>query len=154
MSTETIATMKEQTVEKLQELVQINIDSAKGFEEAADQLTNSQLVSLCRELASQRRQQAKELTQHVHMNGEVAPKEGSFLAAVHRCWMNCRKLFSSDDEYAVLAEAEYGEDQIKEAYEEALVETAGSPLNSVLANQFVDVKAGHDRIRDLRDARK
>jgi uncharacterized protein (TIGR02284 family) len=51
----------------------------------------------------------------------------------------------------VLVEAERGEDQIKRAYEDALVRTAGSAMNDVLTRQYARVKSGHDRIRDLRD---
>jgi uncharacterized protein (TIGR02284 family) len=51
----------------------------------------------------------------------------------------------------VLVEAEFGEDHIKEAYEEALTRTGDSAINALLQKQYVRVKAGHDRIRDLRD---
>jgi len=61
---------------------------------------------------------------------------------------------SGGDAYAVLAEAERGEDQIKHAYEDVLQETAGSAMNDVLQSQYAIVKAGHDKIRDLRDAHK
>jgi uncharacterized protein (TIGR02284 family) len=53
-----------------------------------------------------------------------------------------------------LAEAERGEDHIKRAYEDVLTETAGSPMNGVLQVQYSQVKAGHDKVRDLRDAMK
>ncbi|TWT39087.1 PA2169 family four-helix-bundle protein [Blastopirellula retiformator] len=60
----------------------------------------------------------------------------------------------STDCYAILAEAEAGEDHIKHAYEDALKETAGSAMNDVLQKQYAQVKQGHDRIRDMRDAFK
>ncbi len=156
MSSATIRafTMSDQTIESLQELVQINIDSAKGFEEAANELCNSRVVRLCGDLANARRRQASELTQYVEMTGEVAPKDGSFLAALHRSWMKTRKLFASNDAYAILAEAERGEDQIKDAYAAALQESVGSPVNRVLQRHSANVNAAHDQIRHLRDAQK
>ena len=153
MTNSTVTTISDQTVEKLQELVQINIDSAKGFDHAARELSNASLAELCRDLSSQRRKQADELIRYVQMNGEVAPKDGSFLAAVHRAWMNVRTALSGDDEYAVLAEAEFGEDQIMRAYEEALKETAGIPVKNALTQHYIDVKSAHNRIRGLRDER-
>lgn len=154
MAIESTTTMHEETVAALQELVQINIDSHKGFDEASKRLKNANLVALCRELAAERRHQADELSPYIAINGEQAPSEGSFLAAVHRCWLNSRNALSGDDEYAVLAEAERGEDHIKSAYEDVLKRTAGSPVNDVLTRQYAAVKAAHDRIHDLRDARK
>ena len=56
------------------------------------------------------------------------------------------------DPYVILIEAERGEDHIKEAYEEVLKETAGSAMNDVLTDQYAAVKAGHDKVRDLRDS--
>ena len=35
-----------------------------------------------------------------------------------------------------------------------LKNTAGSAVNDVLTQQYAKVKAGHDRVRDLRDAMK
>jgi uncharacterized protein (TIGR02284 family) len=37
-------------------------------------------------------------------------------------------------------------------YEEVLKETAGSAVNDVLTRQYAKVKAGHDQVRDLRNA--
>ena len=68
--------------------------------------------------------------------------------------MDCRKFFGSNEEYSILAEVEACEDKIMRAYETALVETAGSPVNDVLTRHHGQVKKAHDRIRDLRDKRK
>ena len=61
---------------------------------------------------------------------------------------------TNGDAYVVLIEAERGEDHIKEAYEDVLKATAGSAMNDVLQAQYARVKAGHDKVRDLRDAYK
>jgi uncharacterized protein (TIGR02284 family) len=151
MAVRTIDDMSTETVNKLQDLVRINIDSAKGFEEAAEKLDNLTVAESFRRLAEERRLQANELGNYVRRNDEEPPTEGSYLAAFHRCWMSFRQSLGGDDS-TVLSEAEAGEDQIKEAYEDALKETAGSPVNDVLTRQYADVKAAHDHVRDLRDA--
>jgi uncharacterized protein (TIGR02284 family) len=68
--------------------------------------------------------------------------------------MAVREAFSSNNEYTVLAEAERGEDTIKQAYEAALRDHPGTAMNDVLQRQYLQVKHAHDRVRDLRDARK
>ncbi|MCA9300088.1 MAG: PA2169 family four-helix-bundle protein, partial [Phycisphaerales bacterium] len=60
----------------------------------------------------------------------------------------------ADEELAVLAEAERGEDVIKEKYEDVMRRAAGSAVNSLLLDQYASVKEDHDTIRDMRDARR
>lgn len=152
MAVETKQTLSPQTVSELQELVQINIDSRDGFRQAAAALEDLTLRSAFEQMADDRDAQADELARYVAWNGDVPRREGSFAASVHRTWMSVREMLSSDDRYAMLCEAERGEDAIKHAYEQALKNTTGSAMNDVLLQQYAAVKASHDRIRDLRDA--
>ena len=151
MSVESKTNLNEATISQLQELIQINIDSTEGFQEAAKQIEDMSVSSLFVELAAQRSQNATELQDYVEWNGEKPRDEGSYAAAFHRTWLDLRAMISGGDTHVILAEAERGEDSIKSAYEDALKETAGSAVNDVLTRQYADIKAGHDRIRDLRD---
>jgi uncharacterized protein (TIGR02284 family) len=154
MSVETRTTLQPQTIKKLQDLIQVNIDSRDGFRHAAEKIENMTLSTYFQALALERDEQASELSRFVAANREDPRSEGSVAAALHRSWMTIRESLSSNNVYAVLAEAERGEDQIKQSYETALRETAGSAVNDVLTRQYAQVKAAHDRIRDLRDEHK
>ena len=88
----------------------------------------------------------------MEINNEDAQDDGSVAAKLHRVWINIRGKLNGGDAHAILAEAERGEDHIKEAYEDVLTETAGSAMNDVLTAQYAKVKEGHDKIRDLRDS--
>ena len=154
MALETKASLQKETIQKLQELIQVNIDSRDGFRQAAESTEDMTLSTLFQSLSHQREEQAAELSKFVEWNRESPNREGSYAAAMHRSWMAIREMLSSDDLYPVLAEAERGEDQIKMAYEQALKKTAGSAVNDVLTQQYAQVKAAHDRIRDLRDQHK
>ena len=151
MSVESKTSLNEATVSQLQDLIRINIDSQEGFQEAAKQIEDMSVGALFTELAAQRSQNASELQEYVEWNGKKPRDEGSYAAALHRSWMDLRAKLSGGDTHVILAEAERGEDSIKSAYEDALKETAGSAVNDVLTRQYANVKAGHDRIRDLRD---
>ena len=154
MALETTANLNEETIEALQDLIQINIDSAKGFRESAEQVEDMNLAGLFREMASTREQLSEELKQHVQYSGERPRNDGTILASLHRTWLDIRAKVNGGDPTSVLIEAEKGEDYIKKAYEDTLKETAGSAVNDVLTQQYATVKAGHDRIRDLRDSYK
>lgn len=151
MSVETKQKLSANAVSQLQELIQINIDARDGFRQAAQAIDDLTLRSAFEQLASDREAQSDELARFVTWNGEIPRRAGSLSAAMHRTWMSIREMMSSDDRYAMLCEAERGEDSIKAAYEDALRSTAGSVIHDVLVSQYAAVKSAHDRIRDLRD---
>ena len=151
MSLETKTNLREETIEKLQKLIRYNIDAYDGFKKSAEEIENPHLANLFRDLAQERSAMATELQEYVEWNNEEAEDDGSALAAVHRVWINLRGSLSGGDSHAILAEAERGEDYIKEAYEDVLKECPGSALNDVIQHQYARVKSAHDRIRDLRD---
>jgi len=148
---ETKTDLNSVTLKKLQQLIQINLDSEKGFNEVAHDVENKSIATAFVELGSQRRKNALELKELMTWNGEVPAEDGSYLAAFHRAWISLRELLSGGSTYAILSEAERGEDAIKKAYEDVLVSTAGSAVNDVLTRQYAIVKAGHDRVRGMRD---
>ena len=154
MALETTSTLSPETISTLNELIQMNIDSRDGFRQAAVEIDDLSIASFFDRVADDRERQADELTNFVEYNGEEADRSGSFAAAVHRAWMNIRESLSANNRYAVLAEAERGEDQIKRAYELALTENPGSAMQEVLMQHFQQVKAIHDHVRALRDAHK
>ncbi|WP_417734583.1 PA2169 family four-helix-bundle protein [Rosistilla oblonga] len=154
MSLETKTNLNESTVTKLQKLIRANIDAYDGFRESAEEIDDITLANLFREVANERSALATELQNYVQWNGAEAEEDGSVAASVHRSWINVRSKINGGDPYVILIEAERGEDHIKHAYEDVLKETAGSAMNDVLTAQYAVVKAGHDKIRDLRDSYK
>lgn len=151
---ETITNLNEETIERIKDLVRINQDSAEGFAEAAEVVENEDLKGLFSLMAGERQQFANELRSYVILNEEDGDISGSWKGMFHRWWLDLRGKLSGGDAYAVLAEAERGEDKIKAMYEECIKETTGNPLNDVLHRQYAEVVKGHDRVRDMRDAVK
>ena len=154
MNIETKSDLRRETVAKLQKLIQANVDSRDGFLEAADKIHDDQVAAMFRDLASERASRASELGKIVVANGEEAKLEGSAIAALHRYFIDFRAALNGGNTYVILAEAERGEDHIKHLYEDVLKETAGSAVNDLLQSQYAAVKKAHDRVRELRDARK
>lgn len=151
---ETITNLNEETIDRIKDLVRINQDSAEGFAEAAEVVENEDLKGLFSLMAGERQQFANELRSYVILNDEDGDISGSWKGMFHRWWLDLRGKLSGGDAYAVLAEAERGEDKIKAMYEECIKETTGNPLNDVLHRQYAEVVKGHDRVRDMRDAVK
>ena len=144
------------TVATLRELVQLNIDSRDGFDYAAERIDEDtpEIANKFRELSDQRSRQAEQLEALLVKCGEDAPEDGSWTATMHRTWMNIRDMLSSKpDIYAVVAEAERGEDVIKQAYEEAC-RGSNVTLAALMNEHYRCVKEAHDGVRDLRDSLK
>lgn len=150
---ETITNLDKDTLSGVKSIIEINIDSSKGFQTAAENIENADIAGYFRQCSTRRAQFADQLSRVVDVNGVDSPDSGSVKGAIHRWWTDLRGTIQNGDEHAILAEAERGEDSIKGEYEKVLKNTAGSPLNAMLTDQYAAVKETHDTIRDMRDAR-
>jgi uncharacterized protein (TIGR02284 family) len=148
----TVTQLPEKSIDWLQSLIQTNLDSMKGFAEAAENLQGrgSSLEALFCNLSRERSEQAAELQALVGANREDPEAHSSMTAAAHRAWMDLRTALGGGDK-AVLEEAERGEDYIKDRYEEALQDLGNCPCTQVLRHQYAAVKASHDKVKELRD---
>lgn len=148
---ETKTTLETETIQDLQHVIRINLDSSKGFRAAADEVDNAPLAQFFRACADEREEMAHECQRLVGANGTAPEHDGSLLGAAHRWWLNIRGAIQDGDEHAVLAEAERGEDAIKHLYEKILEHHPGSAVNDVLQRQYAQIKSRHDQVRDMRD---
>lgn len=138
----------------LNDLIETLKDGQEGFRSAAADIESSDLKTLFSEYSLQRSKFAGELQALVRsIGGEEPEAEGSVAGAVHRGWINLKAALTSKDEHAILSECERGEDAAVAEYEKVL-ENQDLPQNigAVVREQFSEVKAAHDRIRDLRDS--
>lgn len=149
MAMETKIDLNPRTIEAVQDLIQANLDSTRGFKEASKEVNDPIVSGLFTGIAVQRDKHANELQYYVVLNGERARTEGTWLASAHRAWIDLRAKLNGGDPYVILSEIERGEDHIKSAYEETLKETAGSALNDVLTKQYANVKVEHDQIHAM-----
>ena len=145
-------TMNNETVlDKLQYLLGTLRDGEKGFADAAEHATDPKLKALFTERSAQRQQLAAEIEQKIAAHGDKPREGGSVGAALHRTWLNVRDAVTGRDDYAVVAEAERGEDVAVENYQDVLKETElPAEIRAFVEGQFSRVKASHDQIRDLK----
>ncbi len=125
MALETKLSLDDEVIEKLQDLIQLNLDSYEGFLEAADRIDDKRIAALFRELAADRSSQAAELRGLVSGNGQEPREKGTLGGTAHRKWLDIKAALTGGGTKAVLSEAERGEDHIKGQYEDVLKEIAG-----------------------------
>jgi uncharacterized protein (TIGR02284 family) len=145
-----------EVISTLNSLIETLKDGQEGFRQAAEAVKDSQLKSLFNELSLQRSKFAGELQSHAIQMGESTPEDSSSTAgALHRAWINMKSAITSQDDHAILAECERGEDSAVAEYKKAMdEEELPSPARDIISRQYTAVKAAHDRIRALRDAAK
>ena len=156
MATPARSHLDSRTTAALRELTQLNIDSRDGFDYAAERIEEDApvIATMFRNLSDERSRNAEQFEALLIHSGEDAPEDGSWTATMHRTWMNIRDMLTVKlDIYAVVAEAERGEDVIKHAYEEACNEVCGAVAN-LINDQYTGIKRAHDAVRDLRDSLK
>lgn len=141
--------------EVLDSLIETLKDGQKGFNQAAEGVSNQNLKSLFRDYSQQRSRFATALQNEARNHGETDPKTGSSATgALHRGWINLKSAVTGGDEHAILAECERGEDSAVEEYKKALEDGLTPSVQELVSRQFAEIKAAHDRIKSLRDATK
>ncbi len=122
-----MASINSETARAYNDLVEINKTAAKGYQEAAEGISDAQLKSKLSQMSQQRAQFAAELTQHAQQFG-INPEQGNTVegvvadaaAAVHRGWINIKSAITGQDDSAILGECETGDAVALQSYETAL----------------------------------
>ncbi|GAB3308756.1 PA2169 family four-helix-bundle protein [Hymenobacter humi] len=125
-----MATTTETTARAYNDLVEINKTGAKGYQEAAEGVSNPQLKSELSRLSQQRAKFASELTQRASQYGLSIQNDNTVeglltdaAAAVHHGWINLKSAITGQNDSAILGECETGDSVALKAYETALQST-------------------------------
>jgi len=136
----------------LNDLIQTLKDGEEGFRSAAEHASSSSLRSKFQEFEAQRADFAGELQSLVATMGEEPAKSGSTAGAIHRGWIGLKSAITGNDDHAILAEAERGEDSAVKNYRDALSKNLPSETRAMIDLQYREIQAAHNQIRALRDS--
>jgi uncharacterized protein (TIGR02284 family) len=144
--------LRDKDISTLNSLITTTIDSAVGFERAAEDSDSGRFAELFREFGQERRMVVTRLQAQVRALGGEPNDDGSLTADLHRRWMDLRAAISGDGgDKAVIEEVERGEDHIKSKYEAAMEETELAPeTQAAIREGYQSVRAGHDRASQLK----
>jgi uncharacterized protein (TIGR02284 family) len=137
----------------LNSLIETCNDGAQGFQTAADGIQDGSARELFSKYARERGQFAEELRGEVRRLGGTPEEGGTVSGAMHRGWMNIKSAVSGKSDSAIIAEAERGEDVAVETYERAVQSDLPPQVKTTVQRQFTQVKAAHDRVRELEKGR-
>jgi uncharacterized protein (TIGR02284 family) len=138
---------EQDVISTLNSLIETCRDGEAGFREAARNVANPVIKAAFVEIADERTQLRQELAEDVRRLGGTPEEDGSVSGAVHRGWMNLKGAMTGQDDVAILAEAERGEDVAVAAYRKALERTLPPAVDATVRRQYSRVQSAHDRVR-------
>lgn len=147
-----MATDNDAVISTLNNLIETCKDGQNGFQTASEGVKNSELKTLFLGYSQQRAQFAGELQNEVQRLGGDPENTGSVAATLHRGWINIKSTVTGEDEGAVIAECERGEDSAVRNYKDALSQDLPENIRSIVQSQYTQVQEAHDRIRTLEKA--
>ncbi len=143
-----------ETIDSLNNLIQINNDRIQGYLTASKETDESDLKSVFSDMMQTSQECRRELTQEVVKLGGT-PIEGTTASGkLYRAWMDVKAAITSKDRKAILNSCEFGEDIAVKTYEVELDadNLKESELKQLVKEQHSKIKSGHDTIKQLRDS--
>lgn len=133
-------------------LMEVCLDTERGFRSAAEHVASLGLRELFSSYARQRLQFAEELGSEVRRLGGRPEIGVSATAALHRGWVDVKSSLQRNEEGSVVAELERGEDAAVRSYRDALSTGVPLELRPLVERQYARVQEIHDRVRSLEKA--
>ncbi|QED38772.1 PA2169 family four-helix-bundle protein [Antarcticibacterium arcticum] len=140
----------EEVADKLNNLLEKNYDTEKGYKYAAENVENPELKSFFNERAQERYDFGHELKSEIRNFGESPEKGSSFTGDVMRSWMNLKSHISPNKEEAILEETIRGEKAAVEEYNEVMKDVDMPPsTQNVLMKQRNAITAALNKVQSL-----
>ena len=146
---------KENTINALNELVEINNDRVEGYEKASENTEERDLKDLFSEFKQTSQKCLGELNNEINQFGGNATKETNASGKFFRAWMDFKSALTGKDRKAILDSCEYGEEQADEAYQRILkdeLEHLSPQQRSMINEQHKLLKADHSKIKTMQNA--
>jgi uncharacterized protein (TIGR02284 family) len=143
---------QDSAVKLLNSLIETTLDSAQGYEEAAETTGEGQLKAMFSERCRRRMDLARQLQQEVRTFGAEPRRSESMVGTAHAKLVRLKNaIMGGHGLKAVLDEVERGEDVLKAKFEKAL-EDADLPTNArqVVTRAYESIRADHDEISRLK----
>lgn len=144
-----------ETIEILNDLIQINNDRIDGYEKALGETKaeDTDLKALFSSMISESHEIRLALGSEVNSLGGEMDNSTTTSGKLYRAWMDVKAIFTGHDRHSLLENCERGEDAAQKAYRDALNdEELPAYLREMIMDQQQTLKKSHDKIKALRDA--
>ncbi len=141
-----------ETIEILNDLVEINNDRVAGYEKALRELKDEDedLRVLFLNMIDESRQAKMDLGSEIQVLGGTIEMGTTNSGKIYRAWMDVKAVFTGHNRHAVLSNCHFGEDAAQKAYEMALKEDKlPGYIRDMISEQKQVLKVSHDEIKAL-----
>lgn len=142
-----------ETIEVLNDLIQINNDRIAGYEKAIKETKaeDDDLKVLFATMIAESHRIRIALSTEVQALGANIEHGTTTTGKIYRAWMDVKAAFGGNSRHAILASCEAGEDNAQKAYRTALSRDLPAFIRDLLTQQQEALRASHDEIKTLRD---
>lgn len=142
-----------ETIEVLNDLIQINNDRIIGYEKAihATRPEDSDLKILFASMIAESHRMKIALATEVQSLGAEIEQGTTTSGKIYRAWMDVRNAFTGHNRHTLLSNCEAVEDAAHKAYRTALEHELPAYIRDLLARQLDILQASHEEVRSLRD---
>lgn len=143
---------REEVISTLNDLVEVSKDGEAGFKTAAADVSSIHLKQFFLDRSQEVASGIQELEETIRSFGARPTQTSSLAGALHRRWIDLKSAIASNDDIAVLNEAERGEDVALAVYRNAAKQDLPPNVQAIVQRQLEGVQRNHDRIKQLRDS--
>lgn len=139
-----------ETIEILNDLVQINNDRIAGYEKAIKELKDEDenLKVLFLNMIDESRQAKLDLDNKVQVLGGMMEGGTTNSGKIYRAWMDVKAIFTGHGRHAILSNCHFGEDAVQTAYKTALASyNLPAYIREMISYQQQLLKVSHDEIK-------
>ncbi|KAA9349129.1 ferritin-like domain-containing protein [Larkinella humicola] len=131
-------------LDRLNTLLTRTRDGERGYQEAAENVKDTELKSLFLAQSRQRNEYATEIDREIRTLGGDPENSTSLTADLHRAWINIKTTFTGNDDKAVVEECKRGDGQALEDYQEILQSTSlAASTRELLLRQKERIESAH-----------
>jgi uncharacterized protein (TIGR02284 family) len=139
---------KAETIQVLNDLIQINNDRIVGYERAIRQtkIEDADLKILYASMVAEGHRMKISLATEVQALGAEVEQGTTSTGKIYRLWNEVKTIFTGDDRQTILANCESGEEAIQHAYDVALNHELPPYIRELLTRQQDALRASFDEI--------
>jgi uncharacterized protein (TIGR02284 family) len=142
-----------ESIEILNDLLAINNDRIRGYENAIEETQEDGLKKLFGSMIVESRFMRLELAEEVKNMGGEFETGTTGAGKLYRAWTDIKAVFTGHDRHEILSNCEHGEDAAQEAYLDALADDGLEPyVRTMLLKQQQILRLSHDKIKSMRNA--
>ncbi|GAB3934789.1 ferritin-like domain-containing protein [Larkinella terrae] len=139
-----VANTNSEILDRLNTLLTRTRDGERGYQEAAENVKDTELKTLFLAQSRQRGEYATEIDREIRTLGGDPETSTSLLADLHRAWINIKTSFTGNDDKAVVEECKRGDGQALDDYQEILQSTSlAASTRELLLRQKERIESAH-----------